>query len=116
MNEGRRQLAAIMFTDIVGYTALMSKDELKTLQLLQQQRDIMKPLIKQYNEMKRLFAGKGGLGAAMQGLAGMMQGGQPAVPSEAPEERARKLRAERERKRRERRKKKKQQRKQKKRR
>jgi len=27
MTQERRQLAAIMFTDIVGYSALMSKDE-----------------------------------------------------------------------------------------
>jgi hypothetical protein len=29
-----RQLAAIMFTDIVGYTALMGKDEQKAFELL----------------------------------------------------------------------------------
>jgi class 3 adenylate cyclase len=29
-----RQLAAIMFTDIVGYTALMGSDEQKAFQLL----------------------------------------------------------------------------------
>ncbi len=29
-----RQLAAIMFTDIVGYTALMGKDSAKALELL----------------------------------------------------------------------------------
>jgi len=28
------QLAAIMFTDIVGYTALMSKDEQKAFELI----------------------------------------------------------------------------------
>ena len=30
-----RQLAAIMFTDIVGYTALMGRDEQKAFQLLE---------------------------------------------------------------------------------
>jgi class 3 adenylate cyclase/TolB-like protein len=44
-----RKLAAIMFTDIVGYTALMSKNEERTLALLQKKRDVLKPLVKQYN-------------------------------------------------------------------
>ena len=44
-----RQLAAIMFTDIVGYTTLMGKDEQKAFELLRKNRDIQKPLIKHYN-------------------------------------------------------------------
>lgn len=44
-----RQLAAIMFTDIVGYTALMGKDEQKAFQLLKKNRQIQQPIIKQYN-------------------------------------------------------------------
>ena len=44
-----RQLAAIMFTDIVGYTALMGKDEQKAFQLLKKNREIQKPLIKHHN-------------------------------------------------------------------
>jgi adenylate cyclase len=44
-----RQLAAIMFTDIVGYTALMGDDEQKAFQLLKKNRQIQQPLIKQYN-------------------------------------------------------------------
>jgi len=36
----KRQLAAIMFTDIVGYTALMGRDEKKALELLQKNREI----------------------------------------------------------------------------
>ena len=44
-----RQLAAIMFTDIVGYTALMGKDEKKAFELLRKNREIQKPLIKRYN-------------------------------------------------------------------
>ncbi len=43
-----RQLAAIMFTDIVGYTALMGSDEQKAMQLLDQNRNLHKPLIEQY--------------------------------------------------------------------
>ena len=44
-----RQLAAIMFTDIVGYTALMGKDEQKAFELLNKNRQIQKPIIEQYN-------------------------------------------------------------------
>ena len=42
------QLAAIMFTDIVGYTALMGEDEDKGYRLLKQNRNIQKPLIEKY--------------------------------------------------------------------
>jgi adenylate cyclase len=44
-----RQLAAIMFTDIVGYTALMGEDEQKAFDLLRKNRELQKPLIEQYN-------------------------------------------------------------------
>ena len=38
-----------MFTDIVGYTALMGKDEQKAFELLEKNRQIQKPIIEQYN-------------------------------------------------------------------
>jgi class 3 adenylate cyclase len=41
-----RQLAAIMFTDIVGYTALMGRDEEKALSLLDANRRLQRPLKK----------------------------------------------------------------------
>jgi adenylate cyclase len=44
-----RHLAAIMFTDIVGYTALMGNDEKKAFELLSKNRWIQKPIIEQYN-------------------------------------------------------------------
>jgi TolB-like protein/class 3 adenylate cyclase len=43
-----RQLAAIVFTDIVGYTALMGEDEEKAFELLRKNRKLQKPLIEQY--------------------------------------------------------------------
>lgn len=43
-----RQLAAIVFTDIVGYTALMGKDEDKGLQILDQNRKIHKKWIARF--------------------------------------------------------------------
>src|SRR5690349_7765615 len=47
MPEQTRQLAAIMFTDIVGYTALMGKDEQKAFEILEKNRVIQKPIIEQ---------------------------------------------------------------------
>ncbi len=46
---GSRQLAAILFTDIVGYTALMGEDEHKAFELLKKNRNLQKPLIEQYS-------------------------------------------------------------------
>ncbi len=43
-----RRLAAIMFTDIVGYTALMGNDEQKAFQLLKRNREIQKPVIEEF--------------------------------------------------------------------
>ena len=44
-----RQLAAIMFTDIVGYTALMGEDERKAFDLLKKNRQLQKPFIEKFN-------------------------------------------------------------------
>jgi len=44
-----RQLAAIMFTDIVGYTALMGESETSAYQLLKKNRQIQKPIIENHN-------------------------------------------------------------------
>lgn len=43
-----RQLAAIMFTDIAGYTALMGDDEQKGFELLKANRLLQQPLIQDY--------------------------------------------------------------------
>ena len=44
----KRQLAAIMFTDIVGYTALMGEDSNKALELVRISKEIQKPLVEKY--------------------------------------------------------------------
>ena len=44
-----RKLAAIMFTDIAGYTALSAKDENKALELLDTQKQILTPIIEKFN-------------------------------------------------------------------
>jgi class 3 adenylate cyclase len=49
MPSSIRQLAAIMFTDIVGYTALMGKDSNKALGLVRQSKQIQKPLVEKHN-------------------------------------------------------------------
>ncbi len=43
-----RQLAAIMFTDIVGYTAMMGNNEQKAFELLYKNREIQKPIIEEF--------------------------------------------------------------------
>ena len=48
MPEKTHKLAAIVFTDIVGYTRRMEENEQKTMQLLQQQREIVFPLAESY--------------------------------------------------------------------
>jgi adenylate cyclase len=44
-----RQLASIMFTDIVGYTAIMGNDEQKALGILKKNRELQKPIIEEFN-------------------------------------------------------------------
>ena len=49
MSEQKRKLAAIVFTDIVGYTKLSAENEPVALELLNRQRDILKPIVKKHN-------------------------------------------------------------------
>lgn len=44
----KTQLAAIMFTDIEGYSALTSTNEAKALQMVEMNRQLQKPIIKKY--------------------------------------------------------------------
>src|SRR5688500_1583676 len=48
MMSQTRQLAAIMFTDIVGYTAMMGTNETKAFELLRKNRTIQKPIIEEF--------------------------------------------------------------------
>ena len=48
-NTSVRKLAAIMFTDIVGYTSLMGEDEHKAFNILTANLEIHNRLIKRYN-------------------------------------------------------------------
>ena len=49
MSSENRKLAAIVFTDICGFTELMSKNEKKAMAILEHQKVLLKPIIKNYN-------------------------------------------------------------------
>jgi len=46
---GNRRLAAIMFTDMVGYTALGQRDESLSLALVEEQRKLVRPILAKHN-------------------------------------------------------------------
>jgi adenylate cyclase len=49
MSEGTRRLAAIMFTDMVGYTALGQRNESLSLALVEEQRNLIRPILRKHN-------------------------------------------------------------------
>ena len=46
--QSKRQLAAIMFTDMVGYSQQMQKDEGNALKLLEKQWEIVEPILQEF--------------------------------------------------------------------
>jgi len=48
VTETTRKLAAVVFTDIVGFTELSGKDEKAALALLDTQRDILRPIVDRF--------------------------------------------------------------------
>ncbi len=47
--ESQRQLAAVMFTDMVGYASIAQKNESLALELLEEQRQILRSVLPKYN-------------------------------------------------------------------
>ena len=46
--QQERRLAAVMFTDMVGYTALSQTDEARAISLLESHRNILRPLFSKH--------------------------------------------------------------------
>lgn len=59
--ERKRQLAAIMFTDIQGYTALMQEDEYKAIAYRQRHREVFESTTRKYNGRILQYYGDGTL-------------------------------------------------------
>ncbi len=49
LSHGQRRLAAIMFTDMVGYTALGQSNESLSLAMVEEQRNLIRPILKKHN-------------------------------------------------------------------
>ena len=51
MPDQTRKLAAIVFTDIVGFTKLTAKDQSKASDLIKKQRGLFRPIVDSYKGM-----------------------------------------------------------------
>ena len=49
MSDPKRKLAAIVFTDIVGFTKITADDQTLATSLLDKQRDLLKPIVEEYD-------------------------------------------------------------------
>ncbi len=66
-----RRLAAIMFTDIVGYTAMIQRDEIKALALLEEHRQLLRGLFLQFGGREIETTGDGFLIEFTSAVAGV---------------------------------------------
>ena len=70
-HHGERRLAAIMFTDMVGFTTLSQQDEGNAIRLLDEQRRLVRPLLVRYNGREVQATGDGFLvefGSALEAV------------------------------------------------
>jgi len=59
--EGQRRLAAIMFTDMVGFTSAAQRHEARALELLREQEQIVKPIVSEHGGRLIKSTGDGSL-------------------------------------------------------
>ncbi len=52
-----RRLAAIMFTDIVGYTARMAESEATGLRVRERHRELLRPMVEKYHHREGVVPG-----------------------------------------------------------
>ncbi len=57
LSKGERRLAAIMFTDVAGYTTLGQRNESLSIALIDAQRDLIKPILARHNGREVKTAG-----------------------------------------------------------
>jgi adenylate cyclase len=57
LSQGERRLAAIMFTDIVGYTALTQANEGRTIELLERHNAMLRPIFTRFHGKEVKTAG-----------------------------------------------------------
>src|ERR1700704_2997758 len=69
----QRKLAAIMFTDMVGYSALSQRNEALALELLEEHRSVLRGLFPKYQGTEIKTTGDGFLVE----FAGAVRGGNP---------------------------------------
>ena len=61
MTTPHRKLAAIMFTDIVGYTAMMQKDREQAMMTARKHEEVLNQLVPKHNGEVQNFMGDGAL-------------------------------------------------------
>src|SRR5204863_2218001 len=67
--DEQRKLAAIMFTDMVGYSALSQRDEKLAQELLEEHRRLLREIFPRFNGTEIKTIGDADFGSAVRGVA-----------------------------------------------